>query len=156
MFVRFLVDAAFTATLTIFFQVAMIMYSSTFNEAKTKYVAASMTEAEREQALKDLESAASALNSAMYVSFIHLLFPFNYVMEWYFARQTKRKQGELDFNTLIECTLFVVELCWIFAWSDMHGNKNYENNEYASPDMNDNQLYTINIIWSIQRSPIGF
>jgi len=72
-----------------------------------------MTDAEREQALLDLESASSALNAAMYVSFIHLLFPLDYVMEWYFARQTKRKQGEFDFESVMGCCLFILELCWI-------------------------------------------
>jgi len=115
-----------------------------------------MTEAERETALIDLETAADALNYAMGVSIIHVLFPFNQVNSWYFARQTKRKKGELDSDTIIECILFVVELGWFYSWTEMSGNKNYDNNAYASPDMTTNQLYTINIIWHLQRSAIGF
>ena len=43
-------------------------------------MAGDMTESEREAAYLDLDKAASALDYAYYVSFIHLLWPFNQLL----------------------------------------------------------------------------
>lgn len=86
------------------------------------------------------------LNYVMVASMINLLFPVNILMEWTFARQTKRGSPELDINFLNELILFLASLMLCLEYKKFSGHYNPEN-LFSRTDMTDNQLYISNILW---------
>lgn len=56
------------------------------------------------------------LNFAMYISFIHLLFPINQFGEWFLISKTQRKASELGVNFFNELGLFLAVVYWIIDW----------------------------------------
>lgn len=75
---------------------------------------------------------------------IHLLFPLNIVLEWFFLKKTNRKPKDIDANFLNELCLFVVTLFWMSQY-----NKWLVYNpdlDYADEDMTPNQILVTNLI----------
>jgi hypothetical protein len=68
-----------------------------------------------------LDTAASKLNLCMYVCFIHLLFPVNIIMEWFFLAKTNRKPSDIDVTFFNELCLFAVVINWIRDYGRFRG-----------------------------------
>jgi hypothetical protein len=81
----------------------------------------------------------------MYVCFIHLLFPVNIIMEWFFLAKTNRKPSDIDVTFFNELCLFAVVINWIRDWRRFRGQFDADIS-YMSPDMSANQLYICNLI----------
>jgi hypothetical protein len=98
--------------------------------------------------LDSLDHAAFNLNLCMTVSFIHLLFPLNTYMDYFFIKKTKRKAKSIDITFYNELCLFTVVIEWIRNYSRFSGNYNPEI-PFADPEMSNSQLYICNLIWCL-------
>lgn len=82
----------------------------------------------------------------IYASVIHMLFPINYIMEWFFLRKTKRKASSIDINLINECILFVASVMLYDNYLQFYGVYD-PNNKLARNDMSADELYIINLVW---------
>jgi hypothetical protein len=82
----------------------------------------------------------------MTVSFIHLLFPLNTYMEYFFINKTKRKASDIGVTFYNELCLFAVVIEWIRNYTRFFGKYNADI-PFAEPEMTKNQLYICNLIW---------
>lgn len=93
-----------------------------------------------------MSMSADSLKNVMTACIIHLLFPVNILMEWFFIRQTKRKPSNLDINFLNELTLFIASLLLYTEYYSLKGV--YEkDNKFSRENMSDDQLFVSNILW---------
>jgi hypothetical protein len=95
----------------------------------------------------NLDISANKLNLCMYVCFIHLLFPVNILMEWFFLAKTNRKPSDISVTFVNELCLFTVVINWINDWQRFKGLYDPEI-EFADPKMSPNQMYICNLISS--------
>lgn len=116
MYLRALIDASFAFLITLYFQWQLNNYLHHFTEAKG--YAMHLNNLQEQKALKDftkyrallkqeLEDASVYMKLVIAASFIHILFPLNQFMEWFFLRKTKRSQMDIDINVINELVLFV-------------------------------------------------
>ena len=86
-----------------------------------------------------LEKTAYNINNVMYISFIQLLFPLNYFMDFIFTWKTKRKSSDLGVDFTNELILFINVIYWIYIW----GFETQRDNDipFQFDDMNFDQIY---------------
>ena len=109
--------------------------------------------------LEQLESANAHLNKCFFACVIHLLFPLNVLLEWFFLSKTNRKPSDIDVNFVNELCLFCVTLYWLTSYS---GYTIYNPDlDYADKEMTVTQIHITNLIsYSVgtdeQKYPFNF
>ena len=67
------------------------------------------------------------LNTVMFASYIHLLFPLNILMEFVLTAKTNRKFGGLGFDFFNEAILFIITIVAMYDMNTRFTTFNEEN-----------------------------
>ena len=70
-------------------------------------------EKHRERLHEELIIASEELQEAMFISMVNLLFPVRILMTKYFLNKTKRNASIIGVLTIIELSLFILEIMWL-------------------------------------------